>query len=218
MNCIYPSILSIDFSCLGDNIRKIESSGLEALHVDVMDGHFVPNLTIGPSIVKTLRSVTPAFLDIHLMLQYPQKYIKAFAEAGADSLTVHVESDHDLQETIALIREHGKKVGIALNPETSPEILRPHLKDIDMVLVMSVHPGFGGQAFIKNSLKKIEMVCTWLSEDGLQDSVNVQVDGGVDMKTLLLTKDAGANLFVVGNAIFGKENPVKAFEELKNIL
>ncbi len=215
---IAPSILSADFSRLADDVSLLEQCQLEMLHVDVMDGHFVPNLTIGPVVIDKLRPHSQMLFDVHLMLQHPQNYIQAFARAGTDSITVHVESDHNILETIQLIRQKGKKVGVSLNPDTSSNVVEGLLEHVDMVLLMTVFPGFGGQLFIEDVLPKVEQVREWVHTKGLEQQVNVQVDGGINNHTLLQAKDAGANVFVVGNYIFGQGKIVETIEHLKSLL
>ncbi len=200
---ISPSILSADFSQLGIEIKRLEQNGADMIHVDVMDGHFVPNLTIGPPVIKALRNHTSLPFDVHLMISPVHKYIKDFAEAGADIITIHPEATNDLDKSVKLIKNLKKKVGISLNPDTKIEIIKDYLSEIDLVLVMSVYPGFGGQKFIPEILKKIENLKKIKDDKNL--NFNIEVDGGVNFDNSKSIINAGANILVSGTTIF-KDN------------
>src|SRR5574338_1488952 len=200
MPVISPSILSADFAKLGDEVRAIDEAGADWIHVDVMDGHFVPNITIGPGVVKALRPHSSKPFDVHLMISPIDDFLDAFAEAGADIITVHPEAGPHLHRTIQRIKGLGKKAGVSLNPATPAKMLDYVLEEIDLVLVMSVNPGFGGQKFIGSQLKKIEAIANRISREGLQ--VEVEVDGGIDADTARQAVDAGADVLVAGTAAF----------------
>jgi ribulose-phosphate 3-epimerase len=212
---IAPSILSADFGRLAEEVRSVELAGADVIHVDVMDGHFVPNITIGPMVVKALRSVTKLPLDVHLMIEFPDRYIEAFAQAGASWLTVHVEACSHLHKTIYAIKAHGIKAGAVLNPATPPSTLEYILADLDLVLVMSVNPGFGGQHFIPSSLDKIRHLRKVLA--GLDHYVPIEVDGGVNSQTIEAVVSAGADICVAGSAIFGSRDYTATIEKLKEL-
>ena len=201
---IAPSILSADFSQLGNEIKRLEEGGADMIHVDVMDGHFVPNLTIGPPVIKTLRNYTKLPFDVHLMIAPVHKYIKNYAEAGADIITIHPEATDNLENSISLIKELGKKVGISLNPATKIDIIKDKLKEIDLILIMSVHPGFGGQKFIPEVLTKIKNLKKIKEENNL--NFDIEIDGGIDFTNNKLAIEAGANILVSGTTIFKKNN------------
>ena len=204
MVAIAPSILSADFSRLGEQVREVEDAGAEFLHLDIMDGHFVPNITMGPQVVKDLRSKSRMVFDAHLMVNEPGDFLKAFAEAGADYITVHVETTPHLHGVLHNIKQLGCRCGVALNPGTSVTALDSILGDIDMVLVMSVNPGFGGQVFIESSLAKIRSIRRMLDTAG-RSSVLIQVDGGVNTETAPRIVQAGAGVLVAGAAVFNAQ-------------
>lgn len=210
---IAPSILSADFSRLGEEIKDVEQGGADYIHVDVMDGHFVPNITIGPLIVDAIRPVTKLPLDVHLMIENPDEYIEAFAKAGADYITVHVEACRHLHRTIHHIKSFGVKAGVVLNPATPVETIQHVLADIDMVLLMSVNPGFGGQKFIPDVLSKITAVKKMAQDKGL--NIEIEVDGGVNSETAKLCIEAGANVLVAGSAIYNEADREKAISALR---
>jgi len=212
---IAPSILSADFSCLGEDIKAVEAAGADVIHVDVMDGHFVPNITIGPLVVKAVRKVTDLPLDVHLMISDADSYIEDFANAGADWITVHVEACPHLHRTIDQIRAMGKKAGAVLNPATSLTTLDQILPDLDLVMLMSVNPGFGGQSFIESSLGKIKKLRQML--DNIGSKAGIEVDGGVSPATIARITEAGANIFVAGSAVFGQDDYQASIGELKRL-
>jgi len=210
---IAPSILSADFANLGNEIKDVEKGGADYIHVDVMDGHFVPNITIGPLIVEAIRPVTKLPLDVHLMIENPDLYIPQFARAGADIITVHVEACKHLHRTIHLIKDQGVKAGVVLNPATPVNMIEHILEDIDMVLFMTVNPGFGGQKFIPQVLPKIKTAPNWIQERDL--NVEIEVDGGVNPETAKLCVEAGATVLVAGSAIFNQEDRQKAIAAIR---
>ena len=210
---IAPSILSADFARLGEEIKDVERGGADYIHVDVMDGHFVPNITIGPLIVDAIRPVTKLPLDVHLMIENPDQYIEAFAKAGADYITVHVEASRHLHRTIQLIKSTGVKAGVVLNPATPVDSLKHIIEDVDMVLLMSVNPGFGGQKFITSVLPKIRQVKELA--DSQNPELEIEVDGGVNEETAKLCVEAGANVLVAGSAVFNKEDRGAAIASLR---
>ena len=213
---IAPSLLSADFGRLAAEVRAVEAAGADLLHIDVMDGRFVPNITIGPPVVAAIRKVATAPLDVHLMIVEPERYIEEFAKAGADVITVHAEATPHLQRAVARIRELGKKAGVSLNPSTSLSAIEWVLTDVDMVLIMSVNPGFGGQAFLPSSLGKVELLRTQLTRAGL--NVDIQVDGGIKADNVAEVVAAGANVIVSGSGIFGTADYKKTIDLMrKNI-
>ena len=213
---ISPSILSADFSQLGKEIKKLEDGGADLIHVDVMDGHFVPNLTIGPPVIKALRNYTKLPFDVHLMISPVHKYIKNFAEAGSDIITIHPEATENLNESISLIKRLNKKVGVSLNPDTDISVIGTELKNIDLVLIMSVFPGFGGQKFIPETIKKIKDLKE--IKDKNNYNFDIEVDGGINFLNSKDVINAGANILVSGTTIFKENNGdiKKNIEKLKS--
>lgn len=198
---VAPSILSADFSCLGEEIKSVEKAGADWIHIDVMDGHFVPNLTIGAPVVKKIRPITKLPLDVHLMISHPHKYIKDFAEAGADYITIHVESDCDIKETLELISAKEVKAGISLKPKTSLQQIEPYLHLVDLVLVMTVEPGFGGQFFMKDQILKVKEIAEIREKNKFK--YLIEVDGGINDKTVGFCKDS--DVLVSGSYIFNND-------------
>ena len=213
MKLIAPSILSADFARLGEEIKAVEAAGADWIHVDVMDGHFVPNITIGPLIVEAVRSVTSLPIDVHLMIENPDNYIPAFAKAGASWISVQIETSVHLNRSVQLIRECGAKPGIVLNPSTPIQTLEWIMEDVDYVLIMSVNPGFGGQAFITNSLDKIKALRQMIRSKSL--NTLIQVDGGINEKTIADVAAAGTDIFVAGSAIFGSDDYQKTINSFR---
>ncbi|UQZ87256.1 Ribulose-phosphate 3-epimerase [Paenibacillus konkukensis] len=213
---IAPSILSADFSKLGEEIADVEKGGADWIHVDVMDGHFVPNITIGPLVVEAIRPRTSLPLDVHLMIENPDAYIPAFAKAGADLISVHVEACRHLHRTLHLIKEHNVKAGVVLNPATPLSSLE-HVMDetLDLVLIMTVNPGFGGQQFISGMLPKIAKLRSMLNERGLA-KVDIEVDGGINAETARQVTEAGANVLVAGSAVFNRSDRAEAIRRIRN--
>ncbi len=212
---IAPSILSADFSRLGEEIRAVDEAGADVIHIDIMDGHFVPNITIGPLVVQAARAVTTKVLDVHLMITDADRYVDAFAAAGADWITVHVEACTHLQRTVSRIRELGKRPGVVLNPATSLATLDYILAEVDLVMLMSVNPGFGGQVFIPSTLTKIKELRCRIAEQKLH--VDIEVDGGVSVKTIADIAAAGANIFVAGSAVYGSLDYRETIATLRNL-
>lgn len=193
---VAPSLLAADFSKLREEIQEVESYGAEYLHLDVMDGNFVPNISFGAPVISSIRKHSNLVFDVHLMVENPDRFIKDMVDAGADVITVHTEATKHLNRTIQLIKSYGKKVGVALNPSTPLDVIKYDLKDIDMVLIMTVNPGFGGQAFIEGMLQKIKDLRS------IDSNIDIQVDGGINDKTSKLVKEAGANILVAGSYLF----------------
>jgi ribulose-phosphate 3-epimerase len=216
MKLIAPSILSADFARLGEEVRAVEAAGADWIHVDVMDGHFVPNITMGPLVVEAVRRVTQLPLDVHLMIAAPERYIPAFAAAGADWISVQVEACVHLNRTIQLIRESKARAGVVLNPATPLSALELVLAEVDYILIMSVNPGFGGQAFIPNTLDRLRALKKMLADRGV--SPLVEVDGGVNRNTIADIARAGADVFVAGSAIFGRNDYAEAIAQLRKLV
>jgi len=210
---IAPSILSADFSRLGEEVRAVEAAGADVIHVDVMDGHFVPNITIGPLVVKAVRAVTSLPVDVHLMITNPDRYLQDFIDAGADWVTVHVEACVHLHRTLTYIRSQGKKAGAVLNPATSLSTLDYVLEEVDLVMLMSVNPGFGGQSFIESTLAKTSRLRQML--DAVNPSAGIEIDGGVSPATIGRIASAGANIFVAGSAIYGQNDYPSVIRAMK---
>lgn len=212
---IAPSILSADFSRLGEEVKQVEAAGADLIHVDVMDGHFVPNITIGPVVVSFLRKAVKIPLDVHLMIENPDKYIKAFARAGANLLSVHAETERHLHRVIGMIKEEGCSAGVVLNPATSLDALACILDDLDFVLLMSVNPGFGGQKFIWGVLNKVRQLKEEIIRRGLD--VKIEIDGGIGLENLSTVVESGVDMVVAGSAIFCTEDPGATVKEFQKI-
>lgn len=213
MKKIAPSILSADFCCLGEEIKAVEAAGADYIHIDVMDGHFVPNITIGPLVVEAVRKITRLPLDVHLMIENPDRYIADFAAAGADIIVVHAEASVHLHRSIQLIKSLGKKAGVSLNPATPLNYLDYVLADLDLVLLMTVNPGFGGQSFIEEAIPKIKALRALLDKRGLE--AELEVDGGVKIDNIARISHAGADVFVAGSAVFGSNDYTATIRTLK---
>ncbi len=212
-----PSVLSANFADLKSEIRKIEEGGADYIHLDVMDGHYVPNISFGAPIIKSIKEITDLPLDVHLMIENPDQYIEDFVDAGADIITVHAEASKHLHRSIQLIRSHGVGAGVSLNPATSPSVLDYVIDDLDLILIMSVNPGFGGQSFIEKSLDKIKITKEMIDSSQNKDII-LEVDGGIKLDNVREIVDAGADLIVVGSAIFGADDPIAKTKEFKKII
>ena len=217
MDCLLaPSILSADFTKLAEEIKTVETAGTDLIHLDVMDGHFVPNITFGPKMVKDVNKVTKLTLDVHLMISEPERYIKDFAKAGADWISVHYEASVHLDRLINQIKDAGCKAGVVINPATTVDVLDEILEDVDHVLIMSVNPGFGGQKFIKYSLNKAKKLRKKIESSG--KDIHIEMDGGIGLDNMKIVKDSGVNIFVCGNSIFGSHDIVGTVKKMKKIL
>ena len=216
MKLLAPSILSADFSKIAEDIKTVENAGADLLHLDVMDGHFVPNITFGPKMVKDINNITGLELDVHLMISQPEKYVEEFAKAGADWISVHYEATDHLNRLINQVRETGAKAGVVINPATNTELLDDIIEYCDYVLLMSVNPGFGGQKFIPNSLDKAKKLKEMIIKKN--PSVIIEMDGGIGLENMKEIKDAGVDVFVCGNSIFGSRDPAKTINEMKKII
>ena len=213
MNQLAPSILAADFSCLGEEIKAIEKAGIKMLHIDVMDGVFVPSISFGMPLITSIRKITKLFFDVHVMIIEPERYITTFRDCGANSLTVHVEACKEPEKALEQIHEAGMKAGLAINPETPIEQIYPYVGQAEMFLVMTVHPGFGGQEFITSTTEKIQALRSYMKEKGVE--ADIEVDGGIYLHNVELPLASGANVIVAGTAVFQKDlvQNVKAFEK-----
>ncbi len=212
MTIISPSVLAADFSKLGEEVNKVHKAGAKYIHLDVMDGIFVPNISFGPPVIASIRKVSDIFFDVHLMITHPERYIKDYVDAGADLITIHYESTFDVKGTVALIKSYGKKAAVSIKPATSPEVVFPLLRELDMVLVMTVEPGFGGQKMMPDMLKKVRAIRDYANENGID--VDIQVDGGITPDNVASAFEAGANVIVAGSAVFKAENPEKVIADM----
>lgn len=210
---IAPSILAANFSKLGEEIKEVDQGGADYIHVDVMDGHFVPNITIGPLVVEAIRPLTTLPLDVHLMIENPDQYIPSFVDAGADIISVHVEACPHLHRTIHMIKDLGVKAGVVLNPATPVDTIKHIIADVDLVLLMTVNPGFGGQSFIEPVMTKVKEVKKLV--DAIGKDIDIEIDGGVNSETAKLCVEAGANVLVAGSAVYGKDNRKEAIERIR---
>ena len=210
---VNPSILSGDFGALAEEAKKIETAGADAIHIDIMDGHFVPNLTLGPKAVGAINRATPLFLDVHLMIYNPFDYVEAFVEQGADRITFHFEATEDVEETLLFIRRCGRQAGLAFRPETSFSMMPKYLDQCDLVLLMTVNPGFGGQKFIENTYEKIIQLKYLINEKN--SKALIEIDGGVDLNNYQKLIGCGADVLVAGNTVFSAENPLEMIDKLK---
>ena len=220
---VAPSILAADFSRLGEEIRRAETAGADWIHCDIMDGHFVDNISFGPEIVGTVRRLTNLPLDVHLMIEHADHYVPRFVKAGANSITVHVEAEakHDIPQTLQIIRDSGCRVGLALNPETAFDLVEPFLDQIDLLLVMTVHPGFGGQAFRADQMEKVKRAAAWnrvpkrAGSPSQSGRIDIEVDGGVNAQTAHLSIESGANVLVAGTSIFHAQDYAQVIRDLR---
>lgn len=214
MIIISPSVLAADFSRLGDEVKKVQSAGAQYIHLDVMDGIFVPNISFGPPVISSLRKVTDIFFDVHLMITKPERYIKDYVDAGADLITIHYESCDDPAEVVRLIKSFGVKACVSIKPATPPEVLYPLLSELDMVLVMTVEPGFGGQKLIPETVDKVRAIREYANANGI--NIDIEVDGGITPANVGDVIKAGANVIVAGSAVFRAEDPAKAISDMIN--
>ena len=211
---IAPSILAADFAKMGEEVSRMEKNGADMIHYDVMDGMFVPNISFGPQMLKAIRPYTTLPIDVHLMIVEPIRYIKEYAKNGADYITVHYEACKDLRATLQAVKELGVKVGLSISPDTPASVVKDYVNDCDMILVMSVYPGFGGQKFIEASLDKIKEISEYVKNSGKE--IRIEVDGGINLETSKLAKQAGADTLVAGSAVFNAPSPKEMMENMKN--